>query len=74
MNVANITAPAEISFAIPTRVEYLLWKTASRANSIAEFSISKPTTKPIASIIIHISARGSSKAKAHNSVNVPIKK
>ncbi len=24
INVANITAPAEISFAIPTRIEYLL--------------------------------------------------
>ena len=54
INVANITAPAEISFAIPTSVENLLWKTASSENSMAELSISKPTTKPIAKKIIQI--------------------
>ena len=48
INVANITAPAEMSFAIPTKREYLLWNIASSVNSIAEFNISATTTRPIA--------------------------
>lgn len=51
--VANITAPAEISFAIPTSFEYLLWNTASSENSIAELNISATTTSAIANKSIH---------------------
>jgi hypothetical protein len=38
--VAAKTAPAEMSFAMPTILEYLFLNTASSANSIAEFTIS----------------------------------
>ena len=44
VTVANITAPAEISFAIPTILENLLWKMESSVNSIAVLSISVTIT------------------------------
>lgn len=42
-----ITAPAAMSFAIPTILEYLLWKIASSENSIAELNISAEITAEI---------------------------
>ena len=54
INEVNITAPAEISFAIPTSFEYLLWNTASRENSMAELTISAHITPDIVSKSTHI--------------------
>lgn len=48
LNVAIITAPAAMSFAMPTSLEYLLWNIASSVNSIAEFTISAIITVAIA--------------------------
>ena len=45
--VTSITAPAAMSFAIPTILQYLLWKIASSENSIAELNISAEITPAI---------------------------
>ena len=45
--VTTITAPAAISFAMPTIFEYLLWNIASNANSIDELNISAHITEVI---------------------------
>jgi hypothetical protein len=56
VNVATITAPAAMSFAIPTIFEYLFLKTASAANSIAEFIISVMITIAMVKRIMQIFA------------------
>ena len=45
--VTSITAPAAISFAIPTILEYLLWYIESKENSIAALNISDAITEVI---------------------------
>ena len=47
INVVNITAPAAISFAIPTSFEYLFLYIASSENSKAELTISAQITAEI---------------------------
>ena len=68
INDANITAPAEISFAMPTIREYRLWKIESSVNSIAVFNISETITIAIANKIKQYSIAEKSKKYANKSI------